>query len=163
LDTARLRQSIADHCGLDPRNVHAYAIGEHGDSEIVNWTNVDIAGIPIKEFCGNCEDVLFEKLFEETRSAAYRVSEKKGSTYYGIGLAVSKVLSTIPNDQHSVLTVSSVHREFEGMQDVPFSVPSILGRSGVERILHVGLSEEEIQELSKSTGVITDAIESLKG
>lgn len=163
MDTARLRQSIADHCGLDPRNVHAYVIGEHGDSEIVNWTNVDIAGIPIKEFCGNCEDVLFEKLFEETRSAAYRVSEKKGSTYYGIGLAVSKVLSTIPNDQHSVLTVSSVHREFEGMQDVPFSVPSILGRSGVERTLPVGLSEEEIQELSKSTGVITDAIESLKG
>jgi len=163
LDTARLRQSIADHCGLDPRNVHAYVIGEHGDSEIVNWTNVDIAGIPIKEFCGNCEDVLFEKLFEETRSAAYRVIEKKGSTYYGIGLAVSKVLSTIPNDQHSVLTVSSVHREFEGMQDVPFSVPSILGRSGVERTLPVGLSEEEIQELSKSTGVITDAIESLKG
>ena len=163
MDTARLRQSIADHCGLDPRNVHAYVIGEHGDSEIVNWTNVDIAGIPIKEFCGNCEDVLFEKLFEETRSAAYRVSEKKGSTYYGIGLAVSKVLSTIPNDQHSVLTVPSVHREFEGMQDVPFSVPSILGRSGVERILHVGLSEEEIRELSKSTGVITDAIESLKG
>ena len=106
---------------------------------------------------------MFEKLFEETRSAAYRVSEKKGSTYYGIGLAVSKVLSTIPNDQHSVLTVSSVHREFEGMQDVPFSVPSILGRSGVERILHVGLSEEEIQGLSKSTGVITDAVESLKG
>lgn len=163
MDTARLRQSIADHCGLDPRNVHAYVIGEHGDSEIVNWTNVDIAGIPIKEFCGNCEDVLFEKLFEETRSAAYRVIEKKGSTYYGIGLAVSKVLSTIPNDQHSVLTVSSVHREFEGMQDVPFSVPSILGRSGVERTLPVGLSEEEIQELSKSTGVITDAIESLKG
>jgi len=163
LDTARLRQSIADHCGLDPRNVHAYVIGEHGDSEIVNWTNVDIAGIPIKEFCGNCEDVLFEKLFEETRSAAYRVIEKEGSTYYGIGLAVSKVLSTIPNDQHSVLTVSSVHREFEGMQDVPFSVPSILGRSGVERTLPVGLSEEEIQELSKSTGVITDAIESLKG
>ena len=163
MDTARLRQSIADHCGLDPRNVHAYVIGEHGDSEIVNWTNVDIAGIPIKEFCGNCEEVLFEKLFEETRSAAYRVIEKKGSTYYGIGLAVSKVLSTIPNDQHSVLTVSSVHREFEGMQDVPFSVPSILGRSGVERILHVGLSEEEIQGLSKSTGVITDAIESLKG
>lgn len=163
MDTARLRQSIADHCGLDPRNVQAYVIGELGDSEIVNWTNVDIAGIPIKEFCGNCEDVLFEKLFEETRSAAYRVIEKKGSTYYGIGLAVSKVLSTIPNDQHSVLTVSSVHREFEGMQDVPFSVPSILGRSGVERILHVGLSEEEIRELSKSTGVITDAIESLKG
>ena len=163
MDTARLRQSIADHCGLDPRNVHAYVIGEHGDSEIVNWTNVDIAGIPIKEFCGNCEDVLFEKLFEETRSAAYRVIEKEGSTYYGIGLAVSKVLSTIPNDQHSVLTVSSVHREFEGMQDVPFSVPSILGRSGVERTLPVGLSEEEIQELSKSTGVITDAIESLKG
>jgi len=127
LDTARLRQSIADHCGLDPRNVHAYVIGEHGDTEIVNRTNVDIAGIPIKEFCGNCEDVLFEKLFEETRSAAYRVIEKKGSTYYGIGLAVSKVLSTIPNDQHSVLTVSSVHREFEGMQDVPFSVPSIQG------------------------------------
>ena len=163
MDTARLRQSIADHCGLNPRNVHAYVIGEHGDSEIVNWANVDIAGIPIKEFCGNCEDVLFEKLFEETRSAAYRVIEKKGSTYYGIGLAVSKVLSTIPNDQHSVLTVSSVHREFEGMQDVPFSVPSILGRSGVERILHVGLSEEEIQGLSKSTGVITDAVESLKG
>lgn len=163
MDTARLRQSIADHCGLDPRNVHAYVIGEHGDSEIVNWTNVDIAGSPIKEFCGNCEDVLFEKLFEETRSAAYRVIEKEGSTYYGIGLAVSKVLSTIPNDQHSVLTVSPVYREFEGMQDVPFSVPSILGRSGVERILHVGLSEEEIQGLSKSTGVITDAIESLKG
>ncbi|WP_258006226.1 hypothetical protein [Mesotoga sp. B105.6.4] len=78
---------------------------------MVSWTNVDIAGIPIKEFCrnckGNCEDALFERLFEETRSAAYRVIEKKGSTYYGIGLAVSKVLSTIPNDQHSVLTVSS--------------------------------------------------------
>jgi len=165
LDTARLRQSIADHCELDPRNVHAYVMGEHGDSEIVNWSNADIASIPLSDFCSscnrNCGDDLFEKLFEETKNAAYRIIEKKGSTYYGIGLAVSKVLSTILNNQRSVLTVSSVHEEFEGLRDVPFSVPTILGRNGVERVLRIGLSEKEIEGLSKSAGIIASAIESL--
>jgi len=166
LDTARLRQSIADHCELDPRNVHAYVMGEHGDSEIVNWSNADIAGIPLSDFCSscnrNCSDTLFEKLFEQTKNAAYRIIEKKGSTYYGIGLAVSKVLSTILNNQRSVLTVSSVHEEFEGLRDVPFSVPTILGRNGVERVLRIGLSEKEIEGLYKSAGIIASAVESLK-
>ncbi len=166
LDTARLRQSIADHCQLDPRNVHAYVLGEHGDSEIVNWSHADIAGIPLTDFCRNCrrdcEGDLFQKLFEETKNAAYRIIEKKGSTFYGIGLAVSKVLSTIFNNQHSVLTVSTVHSEFEGLKDVPFSVPTILGREGVERILKVGLSSEELKGLSNSAGVIANAIESLR-
>lgn len=166
LDTARLRQSIADHCQLDPRNVHAYVLGEHGDSEIVNWSHADIAGIPLTDFCRNCrrdcEADLFQKLFEETKNAAYRIIEKKGSTFYGIGLAVSKVLSTIFNNQHSVLTVSTVHPEFEGLKDVPFSVPTILGREGVERILKVGLSSEELKGLSNSAGVIANAIKSLR-
>ncbi len=166
LDTARLRQSIADHCQLDPRNVHAYVLGEHGDSEIVNWSHADIAGIPLSDFCKNCRrdcgGDLFMKLFEETKNAAYRIIEKKGSTFYGIGLAVSKVLSTVLNNQHSVLTVSTVHPEFEGLKDVPFSVPTILGREGVERILKVGLSSEELKGLSNSAGVIADAIESLR-
>jgi len=166
LDTARLRQSIAEHCNLDPRNVHAYVMGEHGDSEIVAWSSADIGGIPIRSFCDdcamNCGGAMFEQIFEDTKKAAYTIIEKKGSTYYGIGLATTKIIGTILNDQHSVLTVSTVHRNLYGSPEVALSIPTVVGRNGVERVLSISLSEEEEAGLRRSAGVIADAIKSLR-
>ncbi|OAA30979.1 lactate dehydrogenase [Kosmotoga arenicorallina S304] len=166
LDTARLRQNISRHCHLDPRSIHAYVIGEHGDSEIVSWSTANIGGVLLGEFCDNCvnncqgKDVL-KKIYEETKNAAYQIIKKKGSTYFGIGLAVSKILEAVINDSHSVLTVSTIHEEFEGIKEVPFSVPSVIGRNGLERVLPLNLSLEEQEGLKKSALTIRSVIDTI--
>ncbi|AKI97293.1 L-lactate dehydrogenase [Kosmotoga pacifica] len=166
LDTARLRQNIAQHCHLDPRSVHAYVIGEHGDSEIVSWSTANVGGIPLETLCSACTascegSGVFERIFEDTKNAAYKIIEKKDATYFGIGLAVVRILEAIIGDSHSVLTISTVHNEFEGIKEVPFSVPSVLGRNGVERILPLKLSEKERAGLIKSALTIRKAIDTI--
>ena len=167
LDTARLRQNISINCGLDPRSVHAYIIGEHGDSEIPSWSTANVGGVPIESFCdacgGSCHNTgLFQHIFEETRNAAYSIIEKKGSTYYGVGLAVVMIIESIAGNEHSVMTVSTVHRDYRGIPDVPFSIPTILGKGGAERVLPLNLSDEETSGLENSARVISKAIESLE-
>ncbi len=169
LDTARLRQSIAEHCHLDPRSVHAYVLGEHGDTEIVSWSSANVGGIPITDFCSDCleRDICaknsdFDRIFEETKNAAYKIIEKKGSTYYGIGLAVSRIIQAILRDEHTVLNVSTVHEDFEGLKDVAFSVPTIIGRRGAERPLPLRLSESERTGLKKSVSTILHTIDRIR-
>ena len=170
LDTARLRQGIAEHCHIDPRSVHAYVLGEHGDTEIVSWSSANVGGISISDFCSSCpknseckRDDEFRQIFEDTRDAAYRIIEKKGATYYGIGLAVSRVIQAILRDEHTVLNISTVHEDFGGLRDVAFSVPTVIGRKGAERPLPLKLSDEERKGLMRSVRTIHETIESIRG
>ncbi|MFO7882558.1 MAG: L-lactate dehydrogenase [Kosmotogaceae bacterium] len=168
LDTARLRQNIAQHCKLDSRSVHAYVLGEHGDSEIASWSTANIGGTPIRSYCKECRnggcpgEIALKEIFESTKKAAYQIIEKKGSTCFGIGLAVARILEVIAGNQHSVLTVATVHKKFDKMKNVPFSVPSVVGARGIERILPLNISREEREKLVKSAEIIGEAIEKIK-
>ena len=111
LDTSRLKYLLSSHTGIDARNIHAYIIGEHGDSEIAAWSTTTIGGLPINQFCDNCNTCTnndLSNMLDEVRNAAYEIIEKKGATFYAIALAVERIVSAIVNDEKSILTVSSV-------------------------------------------------------
>ena len=165
LDSSRLRFLLSRHCGVDPANIHAYILGEHGDSEVPVWSAAHIAGISLDEYCAvcghNCGRTMRDEIFAQVREAAYEIIARKGATYYAIGLALVRILSAVLRDEHSLLTVSSVlHGEY-GLQDVALSVPTIVGRRGVEKVVPIPLAPEEIEGLRRSAGVIRGVIEGI--
>ncbi len=168
LDTARLRSLIAENCGFSPRSVHVYVIGEHGDSELAVWSNATIGGVPIKDICGSCEREncegmrTLEELFEETRTAAYKIIEKKGATYYAIALSTINIIESIAHDEKRVLTVSTLLEDYHGVSGIFLGVPAVVGKEGVERILRIDLSEEELRAFKRSASIIKEYIESMK-
>lgn len=147
LDTSRFRHLLSERCGIDPRNVHAYVIGEHGDSEIPLWSKANIGGVPLNEFCAQCPSVCSADNRDEigrlVREAAYEIIDGKGATYYAIALALRRIIESILRDEHSVLTVSTYIEEFYGVKDLYLSLPCVLGRNGVEKIIPFTLVEEE--------------------
>jgi L-lactate dehydrogenase len=163
LDTARLRTALSQHCGVDPRNVHAYVIGEHGDSEVPVWSLANIAGIRFDEYCLNCgvgcSAEVKQRLFTRVRDAAYQIIERKGATYYAIGLAATAITQTILRDESSVLTVSSLLAgEPYGITDVCLSTPSVVTRAGIRAVVPLSLNEAEIAGLQHSAQVLRDVI-----
>lgn len=154
LDTARLKDEISQHVIVDSQNVHTMIIGEHGDSEVPVWSITNISGVPLNEFCElrgfyNHEEGM-KKLYENVRDSAYKIIEKKGATYYGIAMAVTRIARCIVRDEHAVLPVSTIlHGEY-GINDVCLSIPSILGRNGVEKVLEIKLNDAEEAMLNKS-------------
>ncbi len=171
LDTARLRSLIAENCGVSPRSVHAYIIGEHGDSELAVWSRANIGGVPIFEMCEKCERKsadkcqgrpVLEKIFEETRMAAYKIIEKKGATYYAIALATVNIIESILLDEKRVLTVSTLLENYHGENDVFLGVPAVIGKGGIERVLEIDLSDEEKKAFHRSAEIIRSHIEKLK-
>ena len=146
LDTARLRYLVGGYLRVDPRNVHAYVMGEHGDSEFVPWSQAFLATKSILELDRELESSLTTHLFrieEEVRTAAYKIIEAKKATYYGIGMALTRITKAILGDEHSVLTVSAVLRGEYDQRDVFTGVPCILNQNGVQRILPLSLTKEE--------------------
>ena len=161
LDTSRLRALLADHTGIDARNIHAYVLGEHGDSEFAAWSILSIAGMNMHEYCKNCDgcDSLLDERMSEAfethvRRAAYSVIEQKGATFYAVALAVRRIVQAILGDEHSILTVSSLVRAEYGVGDVCLSLPCVVGRSGVEKQLHIVLEESELKLLRASAEVV---------
>ncbi len=154
LDTARLKDEISKHLKVDSQNVHTMIIGEHGDSEVPIWSITNIAGVPLNNFCElrgfyDHEEGM-RKLYENVRDSAYRIIERKGATYYGIAMAVTRIARCIVRDEHAVLPVSTVlHGEY-GIDGISLSVPSILGKNGVEKVLEIKLNENELEALRKS-------------
>ena len=150
LDTSRFRHLLSKRCGIDPRNVHAYVIGEHGDSEIPLWSRTNIGSVPLAEFCQQCRRVCPAENREEighmVREAAYTIIEGKGATYYAIALALRRIMESILRDEHSVLTVSTLLTDFYGMSDLYLSLPCVLGRSGVKEIIPITLTDEEKEQ-----------------
>ena len=165
LDTARFRFLLSRHCGVDPRNVHAYIIGEHGDSEVPVWSKVNIAGVPLKEHCPICNrDCSIEerqRIFEQVKKSAYEIINRKGYTNFAISLALVRVVSSIIRDENSVLTVSSLIDDYYGIKDVCLSIPVILNKNGIFKHIYVKLDDTESHRLRVSAESLKGIIENL--
>lgn len=154
LDSARFKYLLSRHCGIDARNVHAYILGEHGDSEVPAWSLTHIAGMPIREYCETCHVCDFRRhhkeIAKQVRDSAYHIIDYKGSTYYGIGLSLLRITGAILRNERSVLTVSTYLEGEYGLNDICLSVPCIVGEEGVERIVEARLEAEEQEQLERS-------------
>lgn len=155
LDTARLRYLISEKVHISPKDIEAYVIGEHGDSEFVSWSNASIALTDIDTFLTKEEQ---EKMETEVRNSAYEIIKRKGATYYGIGMCLVKITSAILEDQNIILPVSSYDKE----NDVCISTPAVVNKDGVKEKIYIPLNEEETEKLIDSISVIKNAIEGLE-
>lgn len=166
LDTARFRALLGRKLGVDSQHVHAYVLGEHGDSEVLTWSLVTIGGMNLEDFCERVDicfdDVPKREIDDQVRNAAYRIIDGKGATYYGVGSAIAKVADVILHDQRSILTVSSPTRELEGVKDVSVSLPRLVGGQGVLATFPVPLVAEERDGLKKSAETVKEAIEEIR-
>ena len=166
LDTARLRYLLGDYFSVDPRNVHAYVIGEHGDSEFVPWSQAMVATKSVLDICaesgGKYCTAEMETISGEVRDAAQKIIEAKRSTYYGIGIALVRITRAIFGNESSVLTVSTLLRGEYGQQDVYAGVPCIVGRDGVRDVIHLKLTAEEQRKFDASCRVLKDTYEGLQ-
>jgi L-lactate dehydrogenase len=167
LDSSRFRYLISEHCHVDPRNVHAYIIGEHGDTELAVWSRANIGGIPLAKYCPVClkrcnYDKELKGIFEEVRSAAYKIIETKGATYYAIALALVRIVGAILRDEDSILPVSSLINNYYGISDVCLSIPSLVNRNGVVKFLRLELSSREQGQLRHSAKTLKEIIDNIK-
>lgn len=165
LDTARFRYLLGAHLGVDPRSVHAHIIGEHGDSEVPVWSLATVAGVRLSDYCSRGGLVLSPeaqgRVFHQTRDAAYEIIQRKGSTYYAVAVGLLRIVESILRDQHTVLAVSSLVPGYYGIEDVYLSLPALIDRGGVERVLHLPLSEQEIEALRHSATVLRGVLDEL--
>jgi L-lactate dehydrogenase len=166
LDTARLRFLLAQHLQIDPRNIHAYIIGEHGDSEVPVWSLANVAGIKLRDYCLACKTPFTERefndMFLKVRNAGYEIIRRKGLTNYGVALALTRIVRCILRNENSVLTVSTLLEDYCGVNDVCLSVPAIVNRKGIKETIRLPLNENEISDFQKSAAIIKNAIDSLK-
>ena len=166
LDSARFRSMLSRHCGVDTRNVHAYILGEHGDSEVAAWSMTHVAGIPMKNYCaicGGCDSKKeHENIVHRVRDSAYHIIDYKGSTYYAIGLALTRISGAILRDEHSILTVSLLLQGEYDIDNICLSVPCVVGKTGVERIITASLSENEQLALKASAETLQKILDDIK-
>ena len=166
LDTARLRYLLGEYFSVDPRNIHAYVMGEHGDSEFVPWSQAMLATKPILSICEEsggrfcAEDM--EKITEEVRGAAQKIITAKKATYYGIGMALVRITRAIFGNESSVLTVSAMLRGEYGQSDVFVGAPCIVGRNGIQRTLTLSLNEEELEKFRLSCDTLREFYDGLR-
>ena len=154
LDTARFKYLLGEHLDVDARNVHAFILGEHGDSEIAVWSSANISGIPVNEFCelkGHYDhEKAMKEIADNVKNAAYEIIQKKQATYYGIAMSVRRICEAVIRDEKSILPVSRMlHGEY-GLDGMALSLPAIVGRGGVEAPVPAKLSDEELAALRKS-------------
>jgi len=165
LDTARFRYLLGEHVSIDTRNVHGYIIGEHGDTEVAAWSLTNIAGISIEEYCKkchNCDDSLTRhKIYQDVKNAAYEIIKRKGATYYAVALAVRRIVESILRDENSILTVSSLLEGQYDLYDVCLSVPTIVNKSGIGRVVEVPIDSHEKELLIKSGNSLKEVIKEL--
>jgi len=165
LDTARFRFLLSQHFGVDARSVHAYIIGEHGDSEVPVWSLANIAGMHLPEYCRaqglpyNPEQM--QKIFESTRDGAYHIIERKGATYYAVAAGLLRITQSILRHQNTVLSVSSLMENYYGISDVCFSLPTVVDRGGIQQVLRLELDETETVQLRRSAEVLKKTIAAL--
>ena len=166
LDSARFKYLLSRHCRIDARNVHAYILGEHGDSEVAAWSMTHIAGVSVNEYCRICKSCDYndqhKRIAEEVRNSAYHIIDYKGSTYYGIGLSLVRITEAMLRNEHSILTVSSLLDGQYGIRDVCLSVPTIVGDGGIELIINAELTGEELESLRASAAAIRNVLDQLE-
>jgi len=158
LDTSRLRHLLSQNCNIDPRNIHSYVVGEHGDGAVLVWSASQIAGIPLDKYCKACpESCSSDQLQHQVTRAAYRIIEKKGATSYSIALALKRITEAILRNEQSILTVSTLIDDYYSIQDVCLSLPAIISHQGIEKVLHLPLSETEAYHLSSTAEKLKSA------
>ncbi len=165
LDTARFRHLLSRHFKVDPRSVHAYIIGEHGDSEVPVWSLANIAGMRLAEFSAAhgipYKESEMEDIFQQTRDAAYQIIQRKGATYYAVAAGLMRIVEAIIRDQRTVLSVSSLVQDYYGISGVSFSLPTVVNRRGIEWVLRLQLSDQEVGALRHSAKVLQDTARKL--
>ncbi len=166
LDTARFRTLLGTRFGIDPQHIHGYVIGEHGDTEVLTWSQVSISGLPLDDFCES-HDICFDEdekvsIDQRVRNAAYKIIEHKGATYYGIGSALSRIIEVILLDQRSILTVCTLKDTAAGVKNVTLSLPHLLGGTGILDTFTPSLNLGESEALAASAKHIRSAIDELE-
>lgn len=165
LDTARFRALLGRSLGIDALHVHAYVLGEHGDSEVLTWSMVSIGGIPLAEFCLLTQTQVYaedhDQIEDQVRNAAYHIISGKGATYYGVGSAIARIVEVILRDQRSILTVCAPVADVAGVKDVTVSLPHLVGGQGVISTIYPPLSQQEHDALQASAGIVRQAIDDL--
>ena len=160
LDTARFRTLLGYHLGISPKSIHANVLGEHGDSEVLVWSNGDAGTMRIDDLAKSIDKPLKDEVKAQiddcVRNAAYKIINGKGATYYGIAGALSRICQAIGSNEYAVLTVSSLHDNIEGVENVCMSLPRIVGKRGIKGVLHPNLSDEERKALQKSAQTLKD-------
>jgi L-lactate dehydrogenase len=165
LDTARFRSLLGGCCGVDPHHVHAYVIGEHGDSEVLTWSLATVGGMSLDEFTRlrgiDLSEPVRKDIDAKVRGAAYTIIQGKGATYYGIGSALAHIVDAILHDQRAVMTVGAPTADVFGVRNVTISLPRLVGGQGILETFPLPLSETEVAELRRSAGVIRKALDEL--
>lgn len=161
IDTARFRYLLGRCANVDARSVHAYIIGEHGDSEIPVWSLVSVGGMHIEEFAqlsGCPYAAQRDQIFADVRDAAYHIIEKKGATYYAIAAGLQRIVEAILRDEHSVMSVSTLLNDFHGISGICLGVPCVISRSGIDRVIELPLNQTELAGLRNSAEVLRGII-----
>ena len=158
LDTGRLKTRISDHLGVDSRSVHAFIIGEHGDSEIAAFSSANVSGIPLNDFCemkGHFNHDESEKFIaEDVKNAAYEIIQRKRATYFGVAMAVKRICECIVRDEKSILPVSTMMHGEQGIEGVVLSMPCVVGGDGIETQVPIKLDEDEAKRLRESADIL---------
>ncbi|HZM23872.1 MAG TPA: L-lactate dehydrogenase [Anaerolineales bacterium] len=166
LDTARLRSLIGRKLNIDSQHIHAYVLGEHGDSEVIPWSLVTVGGIPLEEFCTGGEISIcsedYEAIDQKVRRAAYHIIEGKGATYYGIGSAIARIVEVILQGERSILTVCTPMEDVAGAKDVTISLPNLVGGEGIIKTFFPNLNKSETTALRSSAQVVRSVIDQLE-
>lgn len=165
LDTARLKYELGEHLSVDSRNVHAFIIGEHGDSEVAAWSCASVSGVALDDFCemrGHFNHRESMRLIaDEVKNSAYEIIQKKNATYYGIAMSVKRICEAIIRDEKYILPVSSMMHGQYGIDGVVLSMPAIVGRDGIECQLPISLNGEEALKLKESSDTLKEILEGL--
>ncbi len=167
LDTARLKYLISEKLKVDSRNVHAFIVGEHGDSELAAWSCANIYGIGLEKFASlrgfqNISEIK-DEIYHAVRDSAYEIIERKGATYYGIGMAAAKIAGSIVRDSHTVAPISvSLNGEY-GLSGLCLSIPTVIGRNGAEQILEIDFDKDETQKLKNSANELKKVLAQISG
>jgi len=166
LDTARFRTLLAEHIGVAVQSVHAYVLGEHGDSEVLVWSGVTVGGLPVNEFASQMERPITaetrRKIDEDVRRAAYRIIEGKGATNYGIGAGIAHIVRVVRDDARAVLTVSAPSPASEHLEAACLSLPRVVGARGIIKTVHPALTDDEQQAIKQSARILREATGALQ-
>lgn len=165
LDTARFRTLLGEHLEVSPQSVHAYVIGEHGDSEVLVWSSANVAGVPLLDFAEQKGKAITKEVHTQiddgVRKAAYRIIEGKQATYFGIGGGLARIVDAVRDNERVVLTLSMVTEGIEGLEGVSLSLPRVLGADGIIETLRPRLSPKEEKGLQQSGKILRDAVKDL--
>ena len=165
LDTGRLKTRLSEHLGVDSRSIHAFIIGEHGDSEIAAFSSANVSGIPLNDFCemkGHFNHDESEKFIaEDVKNAAYEIIQRKRATYFGVAMAVKRICECIVRDEKSILPVSTMMHGEQGIEGVVLSMPCVVGGDGIETQVPIKLDEDEAKRLKESADILKGIMDEL--